>query len=306
MPSSLIFLLFFFGLIEGALASPAEEPEPADAYEILDQAQNVVGTKINSLANNLDSFFATERADDELGRSRLRLRYRYFTRERTSGEDDVDYRINLKLPRLQEKFKFEYYSKDEKNKNGPQPVAEREAIEKVKLNEVKKSWTFNADAGVNVSVPPRIVARARLRRNFEAGSFIHRFSEELVYITDERGLTQETQLQSDMRLNQTQLFRFINRAQWRILRKNFATFHGPTILHTLSEDDAFSYNFIMTNFIVDGVYFVNSYTASVNYRRNLYKNWVYLDIIPGIDFPKQWSFRRTPFAIFQLEVLFGG
>lgn len=315
-PGLFLFLLFMAFVAPVVLASPAEEPEKVKEKSppVLDMARNFVGSNINGLANRLDSFFATERADDELGRSRLRIRYNYDIRERSLPDDKIRYRINLKLPHLEEKFRFKYFNEsDDKDKKKEEEKAVAQEANKAPpselykfLNGIKEGWTFNADAGVSVALPPKIVTRARLRRNFEVASFVHRFAEQVTYVTDESGLTEETTLLSDQRWTDTFLFRFVNSKRWRVLKKDFVTLHGPTVLHSLTEDDALSYNLIMTNVLVKDVYYVTSYTLSVNYRRNLYKNWVYLDIIPGIDFPKQWSYRRTPFAIFQLEVLFGG
>ncbi|HXH75014.1 MAG TPA: hypothetical protein VNJ08_08615 [Bacteriovoracaceae bacterium] len=271
---------------------------------LLDSTQDLFGDRLNALANRMDSFFATERADDELGRTSIRIRQNYIIRERAVPELESRYRFNLRLPHLEEKFRYEYHR--DKNKTDKEIVTEKEARSTVRRNKVKEGWTFNADAGVSVAIPPRLTTRARVRRNFDTGEVVHRFAEELTYITGEDGLTEETIFQSDLKLNDTQLLRFNNSKRWRIFRKEFVTTHGPTILHQVSEDTGLSYGFAMINIMVNKVYYVTSYTFSINVRQNLYKNWLYLDFIPGLDFPKQWSFRRTPFVIFQLELLFGG
>ena len=150
------------------------------------------------------------------------------------------------------------------------------------------------------------MTRVRLRKNFDQGIFIHRFVESLTYITDQSGLIEETSLQSDLRLSEKLLFRFSNIKTWQIQNENFITKHGPALIHSLGEKDAISYDFTLTNEIIERVFFTSAYTLSLNYRRNLYKNVAFLDIVPGIDFPKVWSFRRTPFALLRIEVLFGG
>lgn len=290
----LLLTLFFTSQL---LASPAEER----SIPLLDSAQDLFGNKVNALANRLDSFFATERADDELGRSTIRVRSTYEVRERAIGNLDTRYRFNLRLPSLEERFRLRY----KKNEEEKDMVTKKEAKKTKKRNEVREGWLFNADAGIIASIPPRITTRARLRRNIETGTMIHRFVEEVTYVTDESGLVEETSLLSDQTIADNLLFRFINTKRWRVLQKNFTTAHGPTLLHQYTEDDAFSYSFIMSSVIDEGVWFVNNFRLSVNYRRNLYQNWLYLDFIPGIDFPKVWSFRRTPFAILQIEAIFG-
>ncbi len=289
-------------------ASPAEE-RVDKRISFLEKAQELFEARANFAANRLDSFFATERADDEFGRSRIRIRSQYLLRERAASDLNNQYRINLKLPHLEDKFKYEYYKdKEREKKHRPQQeeILSAQEREILKHNRLKENWLFNTDIGVGVAIPPRLTTRARVRRNFEAGRFIHRFVEQLTYVTDQSGLVEETFLDSDTIIAPDLLFRFVNYKRWKVLEKELFTNHGPTLLHRVTENDAFNYSATLQNVYEDGTMFLNNYRLAVNYRRNLYDQWIYLDVIPGIDFPKIWSFRRTPFLTFQLEVLFGG
>jgi len=293
-------LLFIFALAPlKAFSSPAEEP-PERRVSFLDSAQQYISAQTNFAANRLDSFFATERADDELGRSRIRIRSQFLLREQAKSDLNNQYRINLRLPNLEQRFKYDYYKDKKDNKR---EVANESRIKSNKLN---RGWIFNSDIGVSVAVPPKLVTRARVRRNFETGTLIHRFYEQLTYITDRSVLVEETGLDSDYIINEDLVFRFINYKRWRIIEKEFNTNHGPTLIHRLTEDDAFNYGLTMQSIINNGVWFIDNYRLSVDYRRNLYRQWIYFDVIPGIDFPKEHSFRRTPFITFQLELLFEG
>lgn len=297
MRYALAIFLMLFSL--PGFSSPAEE-RPDNRISFLDRAQDFFGARANFTANRLDSFFATERADDEFGRSRIRIRSRFDLRERAKSDLNNQYRINLKLPHLEEKFRWDYYQdKDEKE------VTKEDVKQRISESKINKGWIFNSDIGVVAALPPKLVTRARVRRNVETGELIHRFSEQLTYITDESGLTEETSVDSDYSFNDDLLLRFVNYKQWQVLKKDFRTNHGPTLLHRVSEDDAFNYGVTMSTTIDNGRWFVDNYRLSLDYRRNLYQQWIYLDVIPGIDFPKVWSFRRTPFISFQLEVLFG-
>jgi hypothetical protein len=311
MRYALLLILIF--LPDLAHTSPAEEP-PDNRIPILETAQELFGTRANFAANRLDSFFATERADDEFGRTRLRIRSRLDIRERAISDLNNQYRINLKLPHLEQRFRYDYYQ----DKNDPD-AAKGEKKEKYKsryqvnLNEaelLKKDsiltgWIFNSDIGVTAAIPPRLTTRARVRKSFVTGTLIHRFVEQLTYITDESGLVEETGLNSDHIYNENLIFRFVNTKQWRVLKKYITTNHGPSWLHRVTDDDAFNYGILAQTVLSDSTYYLANYRAAVNYRRNLYKQWAYFDIITGLDFPKVWSFRRTPFITFQLELLFG-
>lgn len=280
-------------------SSPAEE-RPEQTVFILEKAQEIFGARANQVANRLDAFFATERADDEFGRSRIRLRSQFGVRERDKSDLKYQYSINLRLPSLERRFKYEQYQSEESK------ALSREEREREKQNRIKRGWIFNADMGVSAAIPPRLITRARVRKSFVTGTLINRFAEELTHITDESGLVEETELLSDHVFNSKLVFRFVNRKEWKVLKKDFQTNHGPTLLHQLTENDAFNYGLTMQTIIDNGIWYTSNYQLAVNYRRNLYRQWIYFDVIPGLDFPKEWSFRRTPFIQFQIEVLFGG
>lgn len=296
----LIFLL----LPTLLLASPAEEREERQ-IPILDTIDDLVGSKVNHLANDFDAFFATERADDELGRSRVRYRRQYTVAERANGVDGSQLRFNLRLPYLERRFKLEQDDrKKEKTAKTKEELAEIRR-KRAERNKVDERWLFNADAGVNVSIQPRILTRARLRKSKETGTLIHRFFQEATWLSNRDGFRQRTGLDTDHTFSETWLFRFTNLVDWRISQKTFTTAHGPGLFQKLNDLSALSYNFGAGTVVDNGVWYLSGYTLGVTYRRDLYKNMVYWDITPGLSWPKVWSFRRTPFIFTQIEFIFG-
>jgi hypothetical protein len=312
--SVILFALLAFILLSPIVWSSPVEERTERAIPILDSAQELLGARANFAANRLDSFFATER-DDEFGRTRIRIRSQFSLRERAISDLSNQYRINLKLPHLEDKFRFEFdESSDSRNAKKKKkaeaitsgPVSDIEERERLKRNKIYEGWIFNSDIGISAAIPPRLTTRARVRKNFVTGTLIHRFVEQFTYRTDQSGLVEETRVDSDHIFNSELLFRFINIKQWAIQNEAFSTNHGPTLLHRVTNNDAFNYGATFQTVVVNGDWYVNNYRLAVNYRRNVYKQWVYFDLIPGLDFPKIWSFRRTPFITFQLEMLFGG
>lgn len=303
---------FFLGIMlflasTVALASPAEEREET-RIPILDTAEEFFGQRVNHLANDFDSFFATERADDELGRSRVRVRANYTMEERSLPQDDIQFRFNLRLPKLEQRFKFYEDSKKAEKENKDESPEERKKREEdyKKRHRVDERWLFNADTNVNASIHPSITVRGRIRKSKETGTLIHRFVQEATWISTRDGFRQRTTLNTDHSFSQTFLFRFANTLDWRISQKNFTTSHGPGLFHRLSDFDAMAYSFTMSSAVDDGILFISNFQLAANYRRNLYKDILYMDFTPGLNFPKQWSFRRTPFIFIGLELLFGG
>jgi hypothetical protein len=296
---NLFLLLIVFLIPVNGLTSPAEEREEKDIL-VLEKAKELFGIKANLVADRLDSFFATERADDEFGRSRIRVRSQFVLRDGSQSDLMTQYRINLRLPSLEEKFRFKFQNQ----KKDSSQTTEKMSSENQNLQ--NKKWFFNSDIGVSMAIPPKLITRARLRRNFNSDIFTHRFYEQLTYITDESGLVEDTGFDSDYVFNSDLIFRFVNFKRWQVLKKNFNTNHGPTLIHRVSDNQALNYGITGQTTIIDGAWYLHNYRLAVNYRRNLYKQWMYFDMVPGLDFPKTRSFKRTPFILFQLELLFGG
>ena len=289
---SIILPLFVF-------ASPAEEPEERN-IPILDSTQALFG-QVNTVANRLDLFFADQRADDELARSRIRIRQNYEIRERATLSNETTFRVNIKLPKLQGKFNFDFKDKEDKKKK----EASSKAEEDIGVSKLDKTWQFRADAGVNASIPPKVFSRARVRKNWETGEVIHRFVEQWSWFSD-RDWEENTTLDSDLTLDEETLLRFSHSTDWKVTRKGYSTNHGPSIRKRLSDNDGISFGTSLNTIVETGTWYVNNYRISTTYRRNLYKHWIYMDLTPGLDFPKIWSFRRTPFLALQFEALFGG
>jgi hypothetical protein len=297
----------WFGLLiasTGLWASPAEDPEDRSrALRILDKAHAMIGGNVNMLANRLDSFFANQRADDELGRSVIRLRSQTLFRDREPTDTRTEFRLNLQMPNLKERFKLDWLKQD-KEPETPEEARAR-ALEKAQVNRLETRWIFRSDVGVNATIPPVIFTRARLRKNTQTGEFIHRFVEEIAWFSNSDGLYNRINFDTDYTISESMLFRFINFKEWRITTKDFTTSHGPTVLHRLTDKDGISYNFLVNSTIERGTWFMSGYGISAGYRRNVYRNWLFMDLTPGLDFPKVHSFRRTPFLTVRFEALFG-
>lgn len=263
---------------------------------IMEDTHEFVSNSMVTLANRLDSFLGEKRADDELNRSSLRLAYSHRLRDRSSGRDQTEVRFNLRLPHLEEKFRKLTIDTKKKNKDGTTDKKEPE----------KEPWRFRADTGVSVNIPlPQVFSRARLRKNWVHKKYIWRFQEEIGWYSD-RSWIQNTQFNMDREIQKNeQLFRFVNEADWRITQKRFITSHGPSILHNTSDDDVWSYNFRVGTGKDGASYFMSGYGFSVGYRRNLQGQWLYGEITPSLDWPKDQGFRRTPGIMVKLETLFG-
>lgn len=270
---------------------------------LVDDTQDLVDENVTRVANRLDSFFGTQRADDELNRSQIRILYDYRLSE-AAPKSDFGFRVNLRLQNLEDFAKktvqkFMGWDTD----LTPQEEAKIAAAEKKKLDDPNR-WLFRQDVGVIASIPPRVFYRTRLRKTWQGKHIVHRYVEELGWYSEEQWMNRST-FESDRAMSDVVLFRIFHEKNWAITDQEFTTAHGPSIIHRISESDAFSYNARVFSRI-KGPLYLDGYSLSVSYRRRLRGNWLYGDMTPALDFPKVVSFRRTPSILFRIEILFGG
>jgi hypothetical protein len=327
--------IFASAIVDGPRTDPKQlmflekyENENLDEYDSeghkLDKTHDYIEEKLYTLANRLDSFFGQTRADDELNNSRLRVSNTTSFREAGKRDNQIQFGLNLKIPQLQEKFQInllktkEEIEEEKKEKERKKQKAEEE---KRRLEEYYKQfpelrpkkkkkidpltlWRFNADTGINVTLPlPVIFERNRLRKNFKTKKLVFRFVEELGWYTN-RSWQQETSLDIDRPLNDEWLFRWINQQNWNFKPSGFRFNQGPSLIHPITKHDAISYN-ARAFYIYDENVFLSNYQVSIKLRRSLHSNWFFIELTPGLDFPKLEAFKRQPFIFIKFETLFG-
>ena len=286
----------------------------------LDGTRTLISDNIVGLANRLDSFFGEQRADDELNRSGLRLSYGQVLRDEKKSDEDVVVRFNLRLPKLEEKFRIDFKRNTKSDERveakvkakaleaaqAGHPLNEKELTE-LRLNtqnEIYEPWRFRTDVGVVASIPPRAFTRVRLRKNWQLMKVVPRFVEQFGYFTDD-GFIQETTMDFDYTIREGRiLLRFENGEEWRLAKQEVPTAHGPVLVYNTSDDDAWAYSGKVFS-AVDGPWYLSNWRLAVNYRRNLRGHWLYGDVIPALDFPKFEGFRRAPSITLRIEALIG-
>jgi hypothetical protein len=276
-----------------------------EQVNVLDKSQVYVTSEIRTLANNLDSFFGAQRADDELNRSSLRLSYDYLMTNDEAPVGQEQIRVNLKFPRLEKFLKFNFDSDERRKRKEAQKKAQAsQPTNESSPKEEKEPWRFRMDSGLNASIPPRVFARGRLRKNWVISEkMINRLQMQMSWFSD-RGWIQAIEVLNDYSLTDKLLFRFQNTKTWEISQQEVNTSHGPSLVYRASDDDGLSLNFrARTRY--EEIWFLASYNVNITYRRNLYKNWLFGELSPGINYAREDYFRDSQYLLVRLETLFG-
>ncbi len=301
---------------------PSEDKEVASdlaiqrATEVMNNAHQRVSSTILLLSNRIDSFFGSRRGDDEANGSRLRLFYDSTFRQNQRWDDRIDVRFSLRLPQLQKLMRISFSKEGGKGPppptnepNEPKDEASQKEAPTMKPNLsdlllTTNKWNFNVNTGLRVGIPPNPFARARLRRTmvfFNTLEF-NPTQEATWFLEQGFGLNFTHDL--DYPINPTFLFRVANSAFWTDETDQVTTTHGPQLFQQLSQNRALAYS-IQAQGVVENSYYINNYIGSIQYRQLIHSNWLFLELVPAIEFPKAESWNEVYSFFLRLEAVFG-
>lgn len=306
----LFFCALTIFLMQSAIAEETKEigQEPG----LVDRTHKSVGNSLLFLTNSIDQFFGEKKADDYANGSRLRAFYNISKREYNDLEATPNFKIRLVFPQLQDRLKFKYSS----NKPSPPPKKKEVKVEKKEeAKEVPKKpiipqkfknafkWNVHFESGIRVDFPPNPFAKFRIDKNIKLGSWIIRPTQEFFWFLRD-GFGETTSLNFDNSLTPKTLFRFQNEVTWRDDTDDVTFVTGPTVFHRISDKRAIAFN-VKASGINRPTLFVNNYRASIDYRQNIYKKWLFFELNPAVDFPESRDFHKVYSISLQIEAVFG-
>lgn len=282
----------------------------------VDYTHQTVSQSILLLTNRFDSFFGSERADDEANGSTIRLSWDHRKVESVEYENKVNLRMNLKFPSLQEKLKFRFDKKKEEKKSinneakvkeeSPKNVGQasiEQAKNRKRIIDYAKYWNLRFEAGVRAEIPVNPFINLRVWRPY-SGSFWEFNPTHEVFVFWDDGFGTRHSFNVDFKLTEKLLLRIENAFSWTDLSDTIRSTHGPSLFYKLSRRRAISFNAKAFG-ISRPTYFINNYSLSTTYRQLIYKKWLFFEMTPALSFPSSNDFERIASIFFKLETVFG-
>jgi hypothetical protein len=280
-----------------------------------------ISSYIDNFANQLDYLLSNRRSRIK-NYTNIKLIGFIDSREGDVLNEKGHIDINLRLPRLEEKWKLlvaSYDTEDEfeglnRNRDGASPRAQKLGTA------VSYSQTFK---NIKTVFRPRIDLKNPL-----ATSFLLKFNSDFkipifkvywqkkFFLHSVDGAGESISFDFDKPLTNNLLFRIFNEAQYLDKSNFFNVAQGPTFLYKISDTIALSNtltinsqnrNFMNndgTNFYTAANYHLESYAYIVSYSHSLYKNVLHYQISPSLSFQKQRNFKGYAGAVFKAEFIF--
>lgn len=336
MKYSPIFLLAVVCLLFAASPSPAasEDPvsesgqnstqetqwiddmEPGDDPTMVDEVQETLSQKILGSAAWVDSFFSDSRYENDVNKTRLKLKGSFKVQEYKDPKADINLDLRLRLPVFEKRFQL-IISGDPDDEDDLNDSAEGDARNKFQGTDKKNltaalRYYFLDSEMHNVSLD----GGARWRDNGVAvfGQTRYRFYydfdpwairlQERVRLYSDTGPESATTLDFERPLTRDLFFRTSGEVEW-FNQDDGVYYNFKGILYqVLDKKQSLEYkweNYFQTSPCnrLDMIRF------KVKYRRQIWRKWLFAEVEPELAFPDEHDFKPVPGVVFRLEVNLG-
>jgi hypothetical protein len=301
----------------GAATQIDDEPlRLAGLFDLLDRQQANLSVGLEDAARAVDAFFGDDRAYEDANETRGQITLEASQAEGESPRFDLRVRAKVQLPRMQKKLRLlvesdaEDLGQDQTQTQASTPAG---AVEDTNFNlaletrlPVFRDWNLAPAIGVAAGWPLDPYVRLRATRYFDLQPWLARFSAKASWY-DVAGQIVTTSLDFDRRLAEAWLFRAATKLKWQMegdLGENTEASQALTLYQSLSNRRSASYS-VSAYADSEQSWAVHSYVVSYAYRQAVYKQWLYAEVNPYVEFLRDYEWDDNLGLILRLEALVG-
>lgn len=278
------------------------------ALERFDSPRNIISNQVVRFADWVDTFFAGDRAYDELQGSYIKLYLLQTNLDHEKPAYDTKLKAKLVFPKTQKRLKL-LIERDEEEDEDLEQQSIAEAVEEndtsIGLRFIQKEsklWRVHTDALLRYRSGIETVARLRLRRRFVNGPWIYRFSENIFWNSTD-GAGETTRMDVDHTLSDKFLLRSSTHATWENKNGYFNYGQDFLLFQNISKRKALTY-WTGIRAVTDRKPHTTNYILSVRYREQVHKGWLFYEVSPQINYPIEEDHKPVKSISLKLEIVF--
>jgi len=296
---------------EGSDEGDSEQPT------LIDTAHERISSGVLATATWLDSFFSDPRAESEISKTLVKVRFSVFTQEGDPVEYDVKANLRLDLPVLEDKLHL-LIAGDPEDEDEDLQTLSGKAGELPEVTSVdndfstslryflKQSLERNVSLRSGVkwrSGMPSVFLEPRYRQTVPLDSWLFRYTQRAIGFTDGRtGVRATFDLERELR--KPFFFRSSADASWASDEDGYFYRLSFTVFQSISSRRVVSYRWANA-FRTAPNNHLDNVVLSVRYRQRILRDWLFYEVVPEVSFPKDRNQHVTPGILLRLEMLFG-
>ena len=283
---------------------PEQQPEgymDRSVNYLLHQRKSI-STRVNVMARAIDRYLAGDRAMAEDNESFMKLQLAERWIEGGKWDPDNDLKFRLDLPATKRRYRLVLtYRPDFDSKSLAEqtlPTSQVQSVDEEKslfagavrtMKNEADNWEGRLQGGVKVRWPLDPFVRFNTRREVPLGANWNMIMRNGAAWFAEDGFSAKNSLAFDHVLGPQLLFRATSSLQWREEEDTLEMAQVFDLYHTLDQRRLLDYQVGVLGTSWSNPQ-VNVYYVSLIYRQELYRDWLYLNVVPQIAYPREDEF----------------
>jgi len=300
----------------------------------VDEAHSAIGGYVAGFGRGMDAFLSAPFRDrvrgekngiaqkmiidpavaDEANKSRVKVSPSVTARESDGVTLDVSFNAKLRLPRFSDRVELivDSMSKEEsvlddleRDRTTTRPENDDSDGAAAIRYYLKETLNYKASVTAGLKFRPEPVPglglRLRIYHDFE--DFTTRLTQSMFYETED-GFGEKTQFDLDQQERQNYLRRLTTTVLWSEVSDGVAAGQSFSYYKYLTRRRVAGFRVGVTGHIEPEAE-VDNYNGRVTYRQRIHRDWLYLEIEPGVDWPRERDFDATPYIKVKFDIIFG-
>jgi len=296
--------------------TPCNEAATANRSRLLsivDKTHDNISRRLEAAVRGADTFFATDNVFEDTNASYARIPMDLIVEDDGNVTFKVRVKGKLSLPNTQKRLKLliesgttESIFDDQAASSPPDAITDNDYFLSLET-QLKKTgkWKIRPAVGLKFQWTPDLFVRLRAIRYFAVTrKWLGRFSLTGVYLLDAR-LQSDGNLQLSRAIRKDFLFRSTSKLKWTDEKDYSEASQIFSLFQHLSQKANLAYQGgVFADNQAQG-WDVTEYRTWLRYRRLVYRNWLFMDLIPEIRFRQDDDYDPSYLLTLRMEPVFG-
>lgn len=306
------------GLMEEPVEYPVDgiSPQESIVVAVVDSTHRIISESVTGTARWIDSFFSDPRIENEIGKSRLKVRFSLFAEEEEGTEYDVHTNLRLHLPVLEDRLHL-LVAGDPEDENDfraasgsewhtPELADREEAVSASLRYYLIQTLARNVSlrGGLRLrSGTPTLFLEPRFRQSVPLDPWLFRFTQRFIAFTNGE-LQARTSFDLDRQLHSSLFLRTAAEGSWFSDEHGYFYSLGVSLFQPLDHWRVLEYSW-GNAFQTHPHHRLEETVLRVRYRQRIWRDWLFYEVVPQLAFPREKNFSAAPGILLRLEMIFG-
>lgn len=292
-----------------AAGNEAAAPQKPTTFNAADHVHNGISRNVVSLSRWIDSFFGNFPVEEEKLGNRVRIIPRVEFREGDSPEIKLKVSAKLRLPHFSRRLGLvlAYFEDENPAQFGvPGQYSDDDDVRQAALRyvvEEEKRFRVHVDLGLRFYPEPDPYARLRWRYQLTEDPVASRVIQYLFW-SPRRGWGETSRFEMETKLAPKTFARSTSAATWSEQSQGVDWSQEFSVWHYFSLRRAVGLEWLTEGF-TDPRLSMEKTRLTLKYRRRVSRDWLFIQVGPFLELPRDRDFDVTPGVTFQVETLFG-